>query len=94
MNRRYDVFDFIMVVGFVLIVVAIGIALLIQAADNSEALAIAGVWVIASFCLSVYLHGILQGVSRLEIKVPKRLAVLAFGISGILFVSAWMVNGT
>lgn len=94
MNRRYAVFDFVVMVGFVLIVVALGLFFVLQAADTFEVLVTLGLWVIFSFFITALVHGVARGIPRTEVKVPKGFALLAFSISGTLFLSAWVISGT
>lgn len=94
MNNRYSAFDIIVLIGFALIIAALGTTTFIENAEPFDILISLGAWIIASFFILVFVHGTIRGVPRRKIKIPKGLAVLTLGISGVLFLSAWLVSNT
>ncbi|WP_396588460.1 hypothetical protein [Bermanella sp. R86510] len=94
MNNRYSAFDVVMMIGFILLVAAMAVTIFIKNTEPFEILASLGVWVIVSFFILVLVHGSIRWVPRNKIKIPKGLAMLTFGVSGVLFFSAWLVSIT
>lgn len=94
MKHRYSAFDTIIITGFVLIMVAMAMAIFIKNIELFEILISLGMWVIISFLILVFVHSAIKGIPRNKIKIPKGLAVLTFSISGVLFFSAWLVGST
>lgn len=94
MNRRYSAFDMVVMTGFVLAMAAMGVTIFIKNTDPFEILVSLGMWVIVCFFILVLVDGAIREVPRNKIKIPKGLALLAFGASGTLFFSAWLVSNT
>ena len=88
MKNRYSAFDIVMMTGFVLLIAAMAVAIFIKNTELSELFMSLGMWVVVSFFILVLVHGTIRGVPRENIKIPKGLAVLAFGVSGVLFALA------
>jgi hypothetical protein len=94
MNNRYSAFEVVIMSGFVLIIAAMTVTILIKSTEPFDLLFSLGMWVIVSFFILVFVHGTIRGVPRKKIKIPKGLAVLAFSVSGVLFFAAWLVITT
>jgi len=94
MNNRYSVFDIAMMTGFVLLIAAMAATIFIKNTEPSELFMSLGMWVVVSFFILVLVHGTIRGVPRENIRIPKGLAVLAFGVSGALLALARLASTT
>jgi hypothetical protein len=83
-----------MMTGLVLIMASMAVTIFIKNTELFDILISLGMWVIVSFFILVFVHGTIRGIPRNKIRIPKRLAVLTFSISGVLFFSAWLVSST
>lgn len=78
--------------GALLIVIAMGIAILLKAANTFETLVYLGLWIILAFFLLVFMHQSIRGVPRTRVRIPPRLTLLTFTCSGLLFLAAWRLQ--
>jgi hypothetical protein len=64
MNNRYSAFEVVIMSGFVLIIAAMTVTILIKSTEPFDLLFSLGMWVIVSFFILVFVHGTIRGVPR------------------------------
>lgn len=92
MKEKYGLFGLLTIILMAAVSIAVGVSILVENSPLGERLDLLGVWVIASFFIMVGLAGNARGVRRVDIKVPWKLAIIAFVLAGALFVAGNMVS--